>query len=82
MYYYVCIDQINGRRAFYQLADMMEKRGYDDRVEYFQGTDCAHRGYILPHLRFLDEQDALAYCLTHGGSISKSLPTTYTTVED
>ena len=37
MYYYVRIERINGRNDFYQLAHTLNKNGYEDRVEYFEG---------------------------------------------
>lgn len=73
--YYVQIKRVNGRNDFYQLAKMMAERGYGNNVEYFQGDGDEDRWHVLPHLRFLDEQDALAYCLTYGGKLRKSVPT-------
>lgn len=67
--YYVAIRRLNGRKDFYELANMLDKRGYDDRVEYFQGDDD-----VLPHLRFLNEHDALVYSLTYGYTVSSSIP--------
>ncbi len=69
MYCYIRIDRLNGKNDFYQLAKMMDERGYSNQVEYFQGNEN-----ILPHLRFLEESDALAYCLTYGGTICSRLP--------
>ena len=73
--YYVQIKRVNGRNHFYHLAKMIAERGYGDNVEYSPGNGDVYRGHVLPHLRFLDEQDALAYCLTYGGTIRKSVPT-------
>ena len=79
--YYVEIKRLNGRKDFYQLVKMIQDRGYGDNVEYFQGDGAFDRYQILPHLRFLDEQDALAYCLTYGGIMSKTIPV-LVTIED
>lgn len=67
--YYVAIQRLNGRRDFYELANLLDKRGYDNRVEYFEGDED-----VLPHLRFLDENDALVYCLTYGCAMSSGIP--------
>lgn len=80
--YYVEIKRLNGRNDFYHLTRMMQERGYGDNVEYYQVEwSATTQDQILPHLRFLDEQDALAYCLTYGGTMSKTIPT-LVTIED
>lgn len=76
MMYYIAIDKINGRQEFFNLAADLDVRGYDDRVEYFGGGwDDMEISTVLPHLRFLREDDALAYVLTYGGHIVTEVPT-------
>lgn len=76
MTYYVEIKYLNGRYDLSALAQKLDERGYDDRVEYNAGgwsknsTDT-----VLPHLRFIDEADALAYVLAYSGTISTTVPT-------
>lgn len=72
--YYVTICRLNGRQAFYQLAKQLEECGYGDRVLYCDG-ECDDA--TLPHLRFDDEGDAVAYCLTHGCTYKTSMPIHY-----
>lgn len=74
MYYYVPIKRMNGRNDFYQLAKVLDEHGYDDRVEYFAGDYNAREGTVLPHLRFTDEGDAVAYCLTNGCTMTTAIP--------
>ena len=74
MYYYVSIARLSGRQDFYQLAKQLDEHGYDDRVQYFSGTLA---DFIAPHLRFEDEGDAVAYCLTNGCTYSTSEPIGY-----
>ena len=75
MYYYVRIKRFNGRNDFYQLAKTLNEHGYVDRVEYFPGGWNDHMiSNAAPHLRFNDEDDAVAYCLTYGGTVSIYMP--------
>jgi uncharacterized protein (DUF433 family) len=55
---------------------MLEERGYDDRVEYCEGgwRDSSIDA-VLPHLKFEDESDAIAYALLTGNTVSTTLPT-------
>lgn len=73
MAYYISVHELNGRNDFYRLAKLFEERGFGDNVEYNAGWHEETRR-VLPHLRFLDEQDALAYVLAHGGEIKKEMP--------
>lgn len=72
---YVQIPRINGRFDFVELVDKLNIRGFEDRVEYSEG---GWRDYMMftvqPHLKFENEDDALAYVLAFGGEITKSLP--------
>jgi hypothetical protein len=68
--FYVKLEQkINGRYDFYKLVDLLQKHGYEDGVEYYPGDELCP-----PHLQFIDEGDAVAYCLTTGSIYSASLP--------
>lgn len=76
MPYYIQIERLNGRKDFYNLAVTLDERGYDDRVEYYGGGwDDKEVSNVFPHLRFLNEEDALAYVLTYGGNILTEVPT-------
>jgi hypothetical protein len=75
MSYYIRIEPIKGQRDLYNLAKNLEERGYDDRVQYHKGGHIKGVYYADPHLKFEDEQDALAYSLTYGGEVSKEVPT-------
>jgi hypothetical protein len=69
--YYIRISRLNGRNDYYQLAVILEARGYEDRVDYF---DRDPFGSIDAHLRFKDGKDALAYSLTYGGNVTREIP--------
>ena len=74
--YYITVDLLNGRRDFYELACKLSERGYEDRVEYNPGGWRDNQiSIVLPHLKFLNEDDALAYVLSYGGNISRCVPT-------
>lgn len=75
MLYYVRINRLNGRKDFCDLAEMLLEHGYGDRVEYFQGGWVDNLIYTAaPHLRFILEEDALAYSLTHSTTYSTIIP--------
>jgi hypothetical protein len=75
MYYYVRIKRLNGRNDFCNLAQSLYEHGYDDRVEYFAGGWNDNVVYsVAPHLRFIEEGDAVAYCLTYGCTVSTQIP--------
>lgn len=75
MYYYVRIKRMNGRNDFYQLAKTLDEHGYADRVEYHEGGWNDHMIHnAAPHLRFDNEGDAVAYCLTYGCTYSTAIP--------
>jgi hypothetical protein len=78
MIYYIRIKKLNGRRDFVELAEKLYDRGYDDRVEYHAGKEIPYgQGLegIDPHLKFNNEEDALAYVLAYGGTILTHIPT-------
>jgi hypothetical protein len=82
MYYYVRIKRMNGRHDFYALAKALNEHGYADRVEYFQGGWNDHMiNNAAPHLRFDNECDAVAYCLTYGCTMSSSVPYDLPTIQ-
>lgn len=73
---YVVIDRINGRNGLAVLAEKLQRLGFDDTVQYNEGgwTDTG-MGIAYPHLKFENEEDAVAYVLAFGGKVSKFLPT-------
>lgn len=71
---YVKIRKLNGRLDHLLLGTWLNQSGVGE-VDYFEGgwTDrCL--GNVHPHLKFEREDDAVAWVLTHGGEISKTLP--------
>lgn len=73
--WYVAIDRINGRYRFAELADKLRIRGFEERVEYSEGGWQDYMMHtVQPHLKFENEDDALAYVLAFGGEISKEIP--------
>lgn len=66
--YYVIIGRLNGRNDYYNMSITLRKHGYDE-VEYCSGDECSP-----PHLRFMYEEDAVAYCLTTGNTYSTKIP--------
>ena len=75
MPYYVRIDRINGKKDLCDLAEMMLIHGYDDRVEYSPGGWVDNLIYTAaPHLKFVLEEDALAYSLTCSTTYSTIIP--------
>ena len=75
MYYYVRTKRLNGRNDFYQLAKTLNEHGYEERVEYFPGGWNDHMiSNAAPHLRFDNEGDAVAYCLTYGCTMTQMVP--------
>jgi len=74
--YYIHINKLNGRSDFAKLAEKLYDRGYDDKVEYHPGGQIGDTiDWVSPHLKFVEEQDALAYVLAYGGTILRELPT-------
>jgi hypothetical protein len=72
---YVKIERLNGRNAFALLAWELQQKGFDDRVEYFQGGWMDKElDHIHTHLKFEEHDDALAYVLAYGGEISNEIP--------
>ena len=73
--WYVALKGINGRYDFFQLVKNLHDRGFIDKVEYFQGGWMDRQvGTIQQHLKFEDEQDALAFALATGNKVSKEPP--------
>lgn len=79
MTYYIRIERLHGRRDFAELAEKLYDRGYDDRVEYdkgdYIGNSLGLNEYSHSHLKFDNEEDALAYVLAYGGKILTEVPT-------
>lgn len=75
MSWYVTIKPINGRNHKLELSEFLNSRGYSDDVFYYSGTweDYVTDTY-LPHLKFENYDDALAYTLTFGGECSTNPP--------
>lgn len=72
---YVAIERINGRYDFVELVSKLQMRGFEDRVEYSEGGWQDYMMHtVQPHLKFDNEDDALAYVLAFGGEISKEIP--------
>lgn len=72
---YIQIEPLNGRRSVYDLASKLETKGFGDGVEYNSGGwNDRQLGNIAPHLKFEDDEDAIAFVLAYGGKISKTLP--------
>lgn len=72
---FVKIKRLNGRLDFAKLAFELQRKGFEDRVEYHQGgwdDGCIHA--VHPHLKFEEHDDALAYVLAYGGEISRKIP--------
>lgn len=58
-----------------ELAERLNDSRYGDNVEYNTGGWMDKEIHtVLPHLKFDEEQDAIAYVLTYGGTVSKTLP--------
>jgi len=75
MEFYIQIAKLNGRSDFCELASKLDERGYSDRVEYHPGGWIDNKIHtVLPHLRFLNEDDAIAYVLSYGGNITRDIP--------
>lgn len=75
MTWYVEIPKINGRFNLMLLAEQLDIRGFDDRVEYFDGgwQDKSMEN-AQPHLKFENEDDAIAYILAFGGELKRTIP--------
>jgi len=71
---YVRIKKINGRQDHFYLGAWLNQSGVGE-VDYNEGGwNDRHLGNIAPHLKFENEEDAVAYVLANGGEISKTLP--------
>lgn len=66
---YVIIERINGRYGYARLSEKLVELGLGEATEYYEGDDM-----VRPHLRFLDDQDALAYVLVFGGEVKEEIP--------
>jgi hypothetical protein len=57
------------------LGAILRERGFKDTVEYNEGGwQDFELKVVQPHLKFVDEDDAIAFILTYGGQVSKELP--------
>lgn len=75
MTWYVEIDPVNGRYEFCRLVEKLQSSGSGDRIEYFSGGWMDKSVNIVsPHLKFEFEDDALAYVLANGGTVSTKPP--------
>ena len=75
MTWYVEINPVNGRYEFCQLVEKLQSSGAGERIEYFGGGWMDKSvSTISPHLKFEFEDDALAYVLAHGGTVSTEPP--------
>lgn len=82
MYYFVRIKRMNGRNDFYELAKTLNEHGYGDRVQYSPGGWNDNMiSNAAPHLKFEHEDDAVAYCLTYGCTMSTSIPYDIPTIQ-
>lgn len=71
---YVSIKRLNGRQDYFDLGAWLSQSGVGE-VDYNEGGwDDRHLGNIAPHLKFENNEDAIAYVLANGGEISKTLP--------
>lgn len=74
MSFYVKIKRLNGRNDHLALGIWLNQSGVVE-VDYHEGgwaDQCVHNTH--PHLKFEREEDAAAYVLAHGGSITRSVP--------
>lgn len=70
---YVTITKLNQKR-FVELNEWVLEHG-NPSVDYHSGGwSDGHIYLVAPHLKFEREEDALAYMLTKGGTLSKSIP--------
>ena len=75
MTWYVVIPPLNGRVGFVDLAEDLLNKGFEDRVEYFSGGWIDNMvTAVYPHLKFENEDDAIAYVLACGGTVTTKLP--------
>jgi len=75
MTWYVEIPRLNGRLDFALLAEKLNIKGFEDRVEYHSGGWSDYNlESTRPHLKFENEDDAVAYVLAHGGSYGTTVP--------
>jgi len=71
---YVKIERLNGRRDHANLGEWLNQSGLGE-VDYCEGGwNDRQLGTLLPHLKFENEEDAVAFVLAHGGEISRTLP--------
>lgn len=75
MTWYVPIQRLNGRSEFLNLVEKLNVNGFGDRVEYYPGGWADNIVQLsTPHLKFENEDDALAYVLAFGGELSRTVP--------
>jgi len=79
---YVRIKRLNGRQDHVVLGSWLNQSGVGE-VDYYEGGWSDRQlGNVATHLKFEDEEDAIAYVLANGGAISKTLPFTSAEVEE
>jgi hypothetical protein len=55
--------------------DELREKGFSNRVEYdFGGWSDYETRLVVPHVRFVNEDDAIAYKLAFGGEILREKP--------
>jgi hypothetical protein len=73
---YVRIERMNGRGDHVKIGEWINQSG-TGLVYYNAGGWCDRGlGHIAPHLKFENDEDAIAYVLANGGEISKTIPET------
>lgn len=73
--FYVRTERINGRFRLALLCAELRSKGFGERVEYNEGGwhDNSLK-LVAPHLRFKNGDDAMAYALSVGQAVLKTLP--------
>lgn len=73
MSYYVKIERLDRFDRMF-LGIWLEESGVKE-IDYHEGgwmDNCVNN--VHPHLKFENEIDCLAYILSHGGEVSKTIP--------
>lgn len=74
MSYYVRF-RIKGRNDFCIISEQLLEKGFQDRIEYFNGGWHDELVPIVePHLKFENEDDAIAFVLAFGGKVETDKP--------
>ena len=73
MFYYVEVARL-ATLQWIELFIKLSQSGYTD-VHYDNGGWIEYEvKYVMPHLRFENEEDAMAYKLSHGGKVRTTKP--------